>query len=67
MSNLIHCDNPDCENTRDSSRERRLHERPWLEVQQAGQRLDFCSLDCMRRWAGPEKTSVPSPRTVTGL
>lgn len=51
MSNLVHCDGPDCENTEPD--ERRLCDAPWLRVEQGGgaSSLDFCSRDCLAAWS----------------
>lgn len=62
MSNLIHCDGPDCGNTEPD--ERRLCDEAWLRVEQGGggPALDFCSRDCLAAWSKP-----PVVVTVDGM
>lgn len=54
MSNLIHCDGPGCDITRDPNLPdmRGLCEPGWLRVQEGPDHpLDFHSVDCLGRWA----------------
>jgi hypothetical protein len=54
MSNLIHCDGPDCDQALnpDDPTDDRLCVGPWIQVGQAGHpRLDFCSQACLAAWS----------------
>lgn len=54
MSNLIHCDGPDCERTQNPDVDRRaLCQLPWLTLEQGDDRYDFHHRDCLVRWAVP--------------
>lgn len=54
MTNLIHCDGPDCDKTRDPRVSERLASSyGWFHVETAHDTtLDFCSDVCMAAWAG---------------
>lgn len=53
MSNLIHCDGPDCEQTKPLAGSRRLCDGDWLMLEQgeALPNLDFHSRACLAAWS----------------
>lgn len=66
MSNLIHCDGPDCDQTLnpDNPIDDRLCAAPWIQISQAGQaRLDFHSQVCLAAWS----TGKPRPGGMAQL
>lgn len=55
MSNLIHCDGPDCNKTKDVAAAPPLCTPSWLMLEQADglPTLDFCSRGCLAAWSKP--------------
>jgi hypothetical protein len=52
MSAMVHCDGPGCDMTRDPGyNERTISDAGWLHVEQDPQSLDFCSHECVGKWA----------------
>lgn len=73
MSNLVHCDGPNCDNTEPD--QRRLCDAPWLRVEQGGGEpaLDFCSRACLAAWSADQNGDakktvvVEEPAEVTEI
>lgn len=70
MSNLIHCDGPDCNVTRDPNLPdmRALGESPWVHVDQGDRlpALDFHDVNCLSRWADQHGGLSSGRRTTAG-
>lgn len=65
MSALVHCDGPDCDQTRDADElTRRLCTPSWIHVEEgpAVQGRDFHSRECMAKWAGEDHLLKTSER-----
>lgn len=61
MSNLIHCDGPNCDKTKDINEPERLGRPGWLMLEQAnGPTVDFHDRACLTAWS----TGKPAEPTV---
>lgn len=64
MSNLIHCDGPDCDETKDNTPGviiRQLCEASWFALERDGERLDFHDDQCLANWTtGKPRTAASS-------
>lgn len=70
MSNLIHCDGPGCDKTKNRDIEPRMCDTPWLHLEQGDRTpvLDFHSQGCLAAWVGgtrPAQTGTRTPEAGT--
>lgn len=70
MSQLIHCDGPGCDVTRDPDAPdmRRLGEPSWLKLERDGVRHDFHDDQCLANWTTgkPRVTAASAPCICDG-
>lgn len=66
MSNLTHCDGPNCEERKDDRGVsiRRWGVESWLTVQSDWQSFDFCSPTCLVAHFAPDRATPPPDDTT---
>lgn len=54
MSDMTHCDGPDCDKTKPRYGARRLRDGPWISLSSRPDDVDFCGKACAIAWLTKE-------------